>query len=190
MIPEAAQIFADACQTTLADRISSITLVGSFARGDQRPTSDIDLMVLVDAADRSLLDQIGSIVAGIETPNELNPAVLSLEELSRHAYVFDWLMIKHDGIPVYGQSPDIVTCHQTELDQARQIAQEVLMSARHYLAVQEPADKFAGGKLHHWNLKPLSFAVRFYEFHKTGRYIRSPVEIAQLYPMSSRKNER
>ena len=183
MIPGPAQTFADACQDALAKRVDSITLVGSFARGDQRPTSDIDLIVLVDTVDRPLLAHIGSIVADIETPNELNPAVISLDELAREPYVFDWLMIKHDGISVYGRLPEITTCSQSELDQAKQIAQEVLMSARHYLAVQESAEKFASGKLHHWNLKPLGFAVRFYEYHKTGRYIRSPDEIAELYPV-------
>ena len=168
----------------MGERISSIILIGSFDRGDERPSSDIDLIVLVDTVDRVLMDDIGGIVESIETANDINPAVMSLTELRAHPEMFDWLSIKHDGIPVLGKMPDTV-CAQTELDRAKQIAQEVLMSARHHLAVREPAENFAGGKLRHWNLKPLSFALRFFEFHKSGRYIRSANEIAELYPLLS-----
>ena len=184
MIPEQAKQFARACCQAFGERISSVILYGSFARGDQRPSSDLDLVVFVDVVDRVLLDDIGGIVESIETPNEINPAVISLSELSAFPDMFDWLAIKHDGVPVFGKMPDTVG-GQTELDRAKQIAQEVLMSARHYLAVREPAENFAAGKLRHWNLKPLSFALRFFEFHKSGRYVRSANEIAELYPVLS-----
>jgi hypothetical protein len=57
------------------------------------------------------------------------------------------------------------------------------MSSRHYLAVAEPASKFEGGKLRVWNLKPLSFALRYYHFHKTGHYIRAYRDLAEEYPI-------
>lgn len=84
---------------------------------------------------------------------------------------------------MYGALPEIESPGQTELNIAKRIAQEVLMSSRHYLSVSEPEEKFAGGKLYNWNLKPLGFALRFFHITQTGKYIRSVRDLADLYPV-------
>jgi hypothetical protein len=74
----------------------------------------------------------------------------------------------------------------SELDLAKQIAHDVLMSSRHYIAVDEPEQNFASGKLWIWNLKPLTFALRFYEYHLSRRYIRGLNELSRKYPVLKR----
>ena len=182
-VPEAAQRFTDDCVAELGSRLVAILLEGSFARGDNRGTSDIDLFMLVDAVDDAILAQVGSIVTGIETKNELNPALVSVSELQGNPELFGYHRVRHDGILLHGALPEISSSGQSELDIAKRIAHEVLMSSRHYLAVSEPEENFAGGKLYNWNLKPLGFALRFFHLAQTGEYIRSASDLAQLYPV-------
>ena len=184
--PEQAQQFARRCGDRLPGRVYTVILTGSFARGDQRPDSDIDLIVLVDHADKELLQAVSGIVTSIPTTNELNPAVIATSELLRDPDIFDWLPIKHDGAVLLGELPEVPPSRLSELGLAKQIAQTVLMSSRHYLAVAEPAENFSGGKLWLWNLKPLAFALRFYEYHLSGHYIRPLPELAAKYPVLSR----
>jgi len=183
IIPEAAKQFADACLKGHDSRVIAILLEGSFARGDNGDHSDIDLFVLVDTVDTSLLQQIGLIVSGIQTQYELNPAVVSTSELRAYPELFEYLRVKHDGVVLCGALPEIDSATETELGIAKSIAQEVLMSSRHYLAVAEPEENFAGGKLYNWNLKPLGFALRFFHLDQTGEYIRSVRDLARLYPV-------
>lgn len=173
----------DVCTAQFGERLVAVLLEGSFAKGDNREDSDIDLFVLLSRVDRPALAHIGSIVAGIETRNELNPAVVSVAELEAHPVLFEYLRVKHDGIVLHGTLPEIESVAESELDIAKRIARDVLMSSRHYLAVSEPETHFAGGKLYTWNLKPLGFALRFYHFSQTGEYIRSVRELATKYPV-------
>ncbi len=47
-------------------RIRKIVLFGSRARGDERPWSDYDLLILVDRRDQSLVDEIYNVVVEIQ----------------------------------------------------------------------------------------------------------------------------
>ena len=116
MIPEASQRFAEACAARFGETLIAVLLEGSFARGDQREDSDIDLFVLLDTVDGSVLEEIGSIVAGIEAQNELNPAVVSLAEFESYPDLFDYLRVKHDGLVLHGALPDITYSGESELD--------------------------------------------------------------------------
>jgi len=185
MVPEAAKLFVYKCVEELDGRLLAILLEGSFARGDNCDHSDIDLFILVDTVDNSLLHQIGLIVSGVQTQHELNPAVVSTAELQAYPELFEYLRLKHDGIALYGALPEVDTPSGTELGIAKRIAQEVLMSSRHYLAVAEPEEKFARGKLYNWNLKPLAFALRFFHLAETGEYIRATRDLAAHYPVLS-----
>jgi hypothetical protein len=141
---------------------------------------------LVDRVDKRLLQEVSEVVTSISTKNELNPALVATSELLQDPDIFDWLQIKHDGVVLFGELPEVSSCRLSELDLAKQIAQDVLMSSRHYIAVAEPAENFSSGKLWFWNQKPLAFAIRFYEYHKSGKYIRSLQELSTKYPVLTR----
>jgi predicted nucleotidyltransferase len=138
-LPQSAHRFAAACRAALGPQLHAIVLVGSFARGDASSASDLDMIVLVDRADVALLDRVGTVVVSIESSHEINPSVIAVAELRTDPDAFDWLLIQHEGLLLDGELPPDVTCRQTELDLAQKIATEVLLSARHYLAVAEPA---------------------------------------------------
>ena len=162
MIPDAAHGFARRCESALGESLRAVILIGSFARGDETPTSDVDLVVLVESVHRGLLRAVSEIVASLPSENELNPAVIAASELAAEPDIFGWLNVKHDGVLLAGAFPEEPAGSMSELRLARRIAGEVLLSSRHYLSVGEPAEKFAGGKLWTWNQKPLGFALRFY----------------------------
>jgi predicted nucleotidyltransferase len=163
--------------------IRAIVLAGSFARGDQRPTSDIDLLVIAERVDTALLERIGDAVTSIATSNELNPAVVSHHEFTTRPDLVQFLKYKHDGRCLHGTLPVPSAPFADELERAQAIAHEVLMSVRHYLAVKEDAVRFQAGKLHPYVLKPLSFSLRFYHFHLTSTYIREHRALVQRYPV-------
>ena len=54
----AADEFAGKLRMACGDRIRHIFLFGSRARGDYRPDSDYDLLIIVDSRDRDLLSSI------------------------------------------------------------------------------------------------------------------------------------
>jgi predicted nucleotidyltransferase len=183
VIPKPAREFSDGAEELLGDNLLAVILVGSFARGDQTEGSDIDLFVLVKQVDFSLLRTIGDFVSGISTPNEINPAIVSLSEIRAHPDWFEVHKLHHDGVTLSGQLPKDISASESELTVAKRIAREVLMSSRHYLAVSESEESFAGGKLWTWHLKPLGFALRFYHYHETGNYVPNITDLKLLYPI-------
>jgi predicted nucleotidyltransferase len=181
--PEPASQFVDAASNELGDNLVAVLMVGSFARGEQASSSDLDLCVLVNRIDLQVLRAIGELVTSIATPNEINPAVVSIDELRAYPDLFEIHKLRHEGVLLWGGMPNDIVPVESELILAKRIASEVLMSSRHYLAVAEPSYKFTSGKLRPWNLKPLSFALRYYHFHKTGRYLRRFTALAEKYPL-------
>jgi hypothetical protein len=182
MIPRAALDYAAKAATGI-DGVVAIVLAGSFARDDERPMSDIDLLVVLERVDLALLDAIGTLTRGMRSTNEINPTVVSRREFASYPDLHGYLKYQHDGIPLHGELPAPTAPHADELAIARRIAHEVMMSARHYLAVKEEPAKFQSGKLFGYILKPLSFALRFHHYHVHGRYIRSYADLSGVYPV-------
>ena len=89
----------------LDSRLIAILLEGSFARGDNRDDSDIDLFMLVDAVDPALLEQVGSIVLRIKKNHELNPAVVSITELQAYPELFEYVRVKLAGVVCMARYP-------------------------------------------------------------------------------------
>lgn len=183
MVPEPARQLVDLARNALGENLVAVVMIGSFARGEQTFSSDLDLFVLLNRVEPEVLQTIGGIVASVSTPNEINPAVVSTDELRAYPDLFGFHNLRHEGILLWGEIPNDIKSVESEITQAKRIASEVLMSSRHYLAVAEPACKFTSGKLRTWNLKPLSFALRNYHFHKTGLYLHRFEALAENYPL-------
>jgi len=66
-VPRIAQRYAQAVRAGLAPGVQSIVLFGSRARGDARPGSDYDFLVVLDRADRKSRDKVSE--AGAELLN-------------------------------------------------------------------------------------------------------------------------
>ena len=69
-VPRIARRYARASREELAQQVRSIVLFGSQARGDARPGSDFDFVVVLDRIDRVARDKVSA--AGAELLNETN----------------------------------------------------------------------------------------------------------------------
>lgn len=185
MLPNAVHEFSEKVARQFGDRCVAVVLSGSFARGDDHGGSDVDLLVLLDSLTTEDLRVVGQIVRDIQSQHEVNPAVVDILEYQRYPDLFDHLSYKHDGILLFGRLPDVLSCRETELQRARRIAQEVLMSARHYIAVSEPEAKLRSGKLFTYIQKPLSYALRYYHYSVHVTYVRPYSKLAEVYPVLS-----
>lgn len=69
----------------LADQLFQVTLFGSKARGDSRPSSDIDLLVLVREESWPLRAQISTLAADVSLEYNvlIGPRVIGLERWER-----------------------------------------------------------------------------------------------------------
>lgn len=65
--------------------LKKIILFGSRARGDERPESDYDLLILVDAKDRKLIDQLYDVVVYIllQYSRLISLKIFTLQEWNR-----------------------------------------------------------------------------------------------------------
>jgi hypothetical protein len=94
----------DAWMADLGDRLLSLVLFGSVARGQARPTSDIDLVIVVDGLPRRLADRRRPLLASWERVRaaralpvvEWNLVVKSPVEAQFHSPLY--LDIVEDGI--------------------------------------------------------------------------------------------
>jgi predicted nucleotidyltransferase len=88
----------------LGDRLDELMLFGSKARGDDRPDSDLDVLVIVTTDDWRICDVVYDIVTDIflQTDISISPKVISkkfLEQL-RKEDTFFFRNISRDAIAV------------------------------------------------------------------------------------------
>lgn len=104
----------------LADRIAcwstpplQVVLFGSAARGDMRPDSDIDLLVVVpDGASDEVLEAVGDLAVEAYrlTGNDVRPMVYEASEVEP-APIFDSVL--RDGVHVFGNEQWLSHCLRT-----------------------------------------------------------------------------
>ena len=96
---QAADAFIKALHREYPDRIRDVILFGSKARGDSRPDSDIDILVLVDNDDWHFSHAISRIAARISLDYDvlLGPRVIRQARWRRS---FLYLTVSSEGIPL------------------------------------------------------------------------------------------
>jgi predicted nucleotidyltransferase len=91
-------------EETLGNRLVELKLFGSKARGDDRPDSDVDLLVIVTEDDWHICDVVYSVTTDIllQTDISISPKVISenqLEQLKKEDTFFS-RNISRDAIAV------------------------------------------------------------------------------------------
>ena len=99
--------FVQGVNEILGERVKKIILYGSYARGDFRPDSDIDIMILVDLSDdeiRSRGHMLSDLTVDYNFDNDLQimPIVKNLDHFNKwiRAYPF-YNNDKKEGVELY-----------------------------------------------------------------------------------------
>lgn len=161
-------------------RIECLILTGSYARHDARTDSDIDLWLLLDSVAMADLDAIGDLIGSLGPVPELNVQCTTFAELGRFGGAMNLLQLHVEGKILHGSLRFDPPSAPEIRQQARRIAAEVLMSARHYLTARESDTALAQGKLDRFVLKPLMLALRYETRARTGHYPNSLSDLSRL----------
>ncbi len=172
------------------ENVRSIFLTGSYARGDATDSSDLDVWCVFNYINSKVLYDVG--ISARELPVlynklETNSQCLSMEEFESD-YFLNWTErpIKIlDGVLLYGEDlfGDKFSISELELIYKKYLA-DILMSIRHYICVDEPAEKLVYKKIRTYILKPLMFPLRVERYCACGYYPQSNYDLLKSYDNS------
>lgn len=171
---EKIELFKSKCISAFGERLECLVLTGSYARGDYISQSDIDIWVLIKNLCLEDIQKVGEIVTEIGKTPEINPQCTSIAELKYKAFrdQFDPVQLYIGSQMLYGSLPDPAPSESDILNYALSLASFSLMSARHYLAVNETEESLSKCKLLKWVIRPFVWALRYRIFCKTSKYPR------------------
>ena len=98
--------YKEAVSQILGERLKRIILYGSYARGDFKQDSDMDIMILADIQPEeisNLADRIYDITYDFEVKYEMeiNPSIQSIQVYEQRKGVYPFFMnIEKDGVAV------------------------------------------------------------------------------------------
>ncbi len=98
----------DLIEEVFGDRVKKVILYGSYARGDYKRNSDIDVMILTDLAKDELIeyrDKLWDLAYDIELENNvvLSPLVKNIEKYNKRIDVIPFYMnVQKEGVVLYG----------------------------------------------------------------------------------------
>ena len=98
--------YREAVKQILGNRLSRMILYGSYARGDYRQDSDMDIMILIEAQPEEIsgyADKIYDITYDFEMQYgiEINPSVQSIRTYEQWKNVYPFFMnVEKDGVAV------------------------------------------------------------------------------------------
>ncbi len=190
---ELLEIFIEKIKILETNNLVSVFLTGSFARGEANENSDLDIWCIFNHIKYSTLKNVGTITQTLPVSYneiELNTQCLTLDEFNSKYFskFIAYPIIYLEAVLLYGsdiamkrpQNDDIIKTY-------KEIISEVLLSIRHYISVNEPAEKLTHQKIRMWVLKPLMFALRLERFCLTEHYPMTISDLQKSYssvPMS------
>lgn len=95
------------CLTSILNEDATAILFGSQARGDYRPESDWDLLIILEKKESLNYEEIGSIsfplyCLSAEINIELNPIIISKSDWEKRSFIPLYNNIKKEGIKIWG----------------------------------------------------------------------------------------
>jgi len=178
--------FVQLCEVE-QDNIASIFVTGSFARGETTEGSDLDVWCIFDEVSTETLNRVGLASRNLPISYndlEINAQCLTLDEFnSNHFSKFlAYPIIYAEGVLLHGKDIAARTVQECEIEKTcNEFLADILLSIRHYIAVNEPAEKLTYAKIKTWVLKPLMFALRLERYSTTGHYPLTITELLNAY---------
>ena len=169
-------IFVNKIYEVVNDNLISVFLTGSFARGEATENSDLDIWCIFNKLDTDILAEIGNISRNLPVNYnklELNSQCLTINEF-QSGYFSKFLaypIIYMEGILLFGDDITKRPIQDEEVEKVyKEFLSEILLSIRHYISVNEPAEKLVHQKIKTWVLKPLMFALRLERYLHNKQY--------------------
>lgn len=100
--------FVGDLQSLYGDALQSVVLYGSYARGDFRAGSDVDLLVLLNLTNEEIRqkeDALCELIYQFEVKKdvEISPVTLSMADYKKWKHVHEFLKnVQQDGVTLYG----------------------------------------------------------------------------------------
>ncbi|KAJ51782.1 putative nucleotidyltransferase [Clostridium tetanomorphum] len=176
--------FKNALITCFEKRLMCMLLTGSYARGEERDTSDIDMWVFLDKVEYKDLNEIGKILLNLPKEPKLNPQCTSFEEALMPFFIREYSSIQYhtDGKILYGDLKVPYPKREEFLENSNKLIVYVLMGIRHFKCINESKESLFKKKLQKRILKPFMWALRYRCAATTGIY---PLELDKLKEFSS-----
>jgi len=170
------------------DNIVSIFLTGSFARGEATDGSDLDVWCIFNELNVETLNRVGLASRNLPVSYdklEMNAQCLTYNEFNnKHFSKFlAYPIIFAEGVLLHGKDIASRAIQDGEIEKTyKEFLAEILLGIRHYIAVNEPAEKLTFAKIKAWVLKPLMFALRLERYSVTRSYPLTITELLKAYP--------
>lgn len=161
------------------DRLIWVANHGSWARGEPRPESDIDCMVVVDKIEDEGLDKFKNIIHSMPESEKLSSGILmSVSELKQtpRSYLVQFF---HGRRVLHGSIEGIVNSPKAEdlIQDIRIKADDNLHAARHYLLFPHESSKVVHKLKYHF--KNCFYALQSWLLLTQGAYIATKNEILE-----------
>lgn len=176
----------DILKSQMSENIQSIFITGSYARGDAKEGSDIDLWLVMTDTNFDNLNQVGTLLKPLMDTHKvvINPQCLDIKELENPN--FDIWVEKPvkilDGVLLDGHD---FFDGPVNLDHLARIYKryltDIIMGIRHYVTVNKDKEKLTYKRLETYLLKPLLFPLRMERYHKTGTYPIAKEDLLEAY---------
>lgn len=96
--------FAEDVVDVVGDRVSEVRLFGSYARGEELPGSDIDVLVVLEDRKEGDQEKILNVASDYFWSHEVffSPKVISSDDLEERSGFGFFQEIEDEGVTVYG----------------------------------------------------------------------------------------
>jgi predicted nucleotidyltransferase len=180
-VPAKAMKFAEKCAAAFGPDIVSVALVGSYARGDQKPASDIDVVLIVKNVTEALLLTIRDILSSIEKDNQIDLWTVTVRELERHPDSLAFSALQECRLTLYGQPPPLPSEYASaQLCRTAHHVQDTLrrILVRPAITRGDTFDQWAAGCL-----RDIIHVLRGFHKVQTGGYLPTEAELTEWYPV-------
>ena len=176
------KIFSGRLEAEFSGRIWFIGLQGSYARGEAKETSDIDIVVIFDRLSVNDLTAYRKMLDDIPERGKICGFVSGRDEIMNWE-PSDLLQFCYDTIPVKGSLEDLLALVDVEaVKRAVKIgACNIYHACVHNFLHEKSPDILKG------LYKSAAFVIQAEYFLKTGRYIRKHSELCGLLPQDERR---